>query len=351
MMKTAAEVLEEERTLLRLRTGSVDLDDLIDGIQQGQFYLLYGNDQEILDTFVYRILVNCVLPYGKRGSGVKGIYFNVCNYHQGKTILDPSRLATIAKCAGVDPNMIFEGIYAVSSFNENQQISATKECVKIIEDDNDIRLLVVQNLTRFIETSSKPLEARKILRQVIGILRRIASKNEISLVVTCTASKTHRSKLPKPKGGVFLRHEANFVVFLDEMKRENPPSIRATLVKHPYKATPKSVVLCVHPEGVDLMGRGTSLFNQKFQKQIDELKNSIGFQNNVINSEHKEAFNLLLNEAWSVENTAMSNSGVLCIMDILNLMANVHNKKCIGSLRERCLNLERRLMDMRERIR
>jgi len=351
MMKTAAEALEEERTLLRLGTGSVDLDDLIDGIQQGQFYLLYGNDQTILDTLVHKILVNCVLPYEKRGFGVKGLYFNVCNYHQGKTILDPSQLTTIAKCAGIDPNTIFESIYTVSAFNENQQISATKELVKIVEDDNDIRLLVVQNLTRFIETSSKPLEARKILRQVIGMLRRIASKKEISLVVTCTASKTHRSRLPKPKGGVFLRHEANFVIFLDEMKRENQPSIRATLVKHPYKATPNSIVLRVQPEGVNLMNRVTSLFKQKFQKQIDELKNSIGFQNNLSNLEHKEAFDLLVKEAWSVENIAMSNSRDLCIMDILNLMANIHNKKCIESLRDRYLKLERRLKDVEERNR
>jgi KaiC/GvpD/RAD55 family RecA-like ATPase len=350
-MKTAAEALEEERTLLRLGTGSVDLDGLIDGIQQGQFYLFYGNDQKVLDTLVHRILVNCVPPSEKRGFGVKGLYFNVCNYHQGKTILDPSQLTTIAKCAGVDPNTIFKSIYTVSAFNETQQISATEELVNIIEDNNDIRLLVVQNLTRFVETSRKPLEARKILRQVIGMLRRVASKKEISLVVTCTASKTSRGRIPKPKGGVFLRHEANFIIFLDGMKRETPPSVRATLVKHPYKATPKSLVLCVQPGGVDLMGGNTSLFKQKFQKQIDELKNSIGFQNNLINLEHKEAFDFLLKGAWSVENAAMSNSGVLCIMDILNLMANVHNKKCIENLCKRYIKLERRLKDMEERSR
>ncbi len=350
-MKTAAEALEEERTLLRLGTGSIDLDDLIDGIQQGQFYLLYGNDEKILDTLVHRILVNCVLPYEKRGFGVKGLYFNVCNYHQGKTILDPSQLTTIAKCAGVDPNIVFDSIYTVSAFNENQQISATKELVRIIEDDNDIRLLVVQNLTRFIETSLKPLEARKTLRQVIGMLRRIASKKGISLVVTCTASKIRRSRIPKPKGGVFLRHEANFVVFLDNMKSENSSSIRATLVKHPYKATPKSIVLSVRSRGIDLMGEATPLFNQGFQKQIDELKNAIGFQNSFLNIEHKEAFDLLLKEAWSVENIAMSNSGVPCILDILNLMANVHNKKCIEALRERYLKLETRLKDVEKRSR
>jgi len=350
-MKTAAEALEEERTLLRFGTGNVDLDDLIDGIRQGQFYLLYGNDEKILDTLVHRILVNCFLPYDERGFGVKGIYFNVCNYHQGKTILDPSRLTTIAKCAGVDPNRVFDGIYTVSAFNENQQISATKELVRIVEDDDDIRLLIVQNLTRFIETSRKPLEARRTLRQVIGMLRRIASKKGISLVVTCTASKNLRSRIPKPKGGVFLRHEANFVVFLDNVKREKSSFIRATLVKHPYKVTPKSIVLHARSGNVDLVGTTVPLFKQDFQKQIDELKNEIGFQNSLLSFEHREAFDLLLNEAWSVENVAMANSGVPCILDILNLMANVHNKKRVEDLRERCLKMETRLKDTEERSR
>ena len=350
-MKTAAEALEEERTLLRFGTGSVDLDDLIDGIRQGQFYLLYGNDEKILDTLVHRILVNFILPYGERGFEVKGIYFNVCNYHQEKTILDPSRLTTIAKCAGVDPDRVFDGVYTVSAFNENQQISATKELVRIIEDDDDIRLLVVQNLTRFIETSRKPSEARRTLRQVIGMLRRIASKKGISLVVTCAASKNRRSRIPKPKGGVFLRHEANFVVFLDSMKKESPSSIRATLVKHPYKAAPKSIVLRVRSGGIDLMGRTIPLFKRDFQKQIDELKNAIGFQNSLLSLEHKRAFDLLLKGAWSVENVAMANSGVPSILDILNLMANVHNKKSIEALREKCLKLEARLKNTEERIR
>lgn len=350
-MRSAAEALLEERDRPRLTTGCGDLDSLIDGIRQGQFYLFYGNDQEVLDILVHRILVNSILPTDRGGFDAQALYLNVCNYHQGKTILDPSQLAMFAKAAGIDPNIVFENVYAVSAFNEAQQTTATKEAAEKIEGNRDIRLLAVQNITRFIETSRKPLDARRTLKKVVGMLRRVASEKDIALVVTCTTSKSSRGRVPKPEGGIFLRHEANVVVYLDRTRRGSLHRVRATLVKHPYKRTPDSTDLFVQPGGVDLMGRITPSFRQLLQRQIEELRRSNGFQNTLIDLEHKRAFDLLLQEAWSAEGAAMSNSSVPCILDILNLMANIHNKKCAEALRRKCIELEKRLKELEDRNR
>ena len=88
-MKTAAEALREDVARQRMTTGSGELDSLIDGIRQGQFYLFYGDDQEALNTLIHRVLINCVLPADVGGFGLKALYLNNTNYHQGKTILDP----------------------------------------------------------------------------------------------------------------------------------------------------------------------------------------------------------------------------------------------------------------------
>lgn len=348
-MRSAHEVLKEERSKLRLTTGSRDLDALIDGVIQGQFYLFYSNDEEILDLLIHRVLVNCVLPVEKGGFDSKAFYFNTCNYHQGKTILDPSKLAMIAKCAGVDPKVVFRNIYAVSAFNEMQQMTVTREATELVKKDEAIRLVAVHNLTRFIQTSRRVPVARQILKQIVGSLKNATSEKAVALVVSCNASRAGR--IPKPIGGTYLRHEANVVVLLKSLKKGAMAAIKVTLVKHPYKKTPQSIILHTPKDGVTLMGHVTPSFRKRFQSLVEELKGSDGFQNTLIKLEHKQAFDLLLKEAWSAEDAAMSNSGIPCLMDVLNLIANVHNKKCVEELKKKVVKLERFLKEKEDKRR
>ena len=71
---------------------------------------------------------------------------------------------------------------------------------------------------------------------------------------------------------------------------------------------------------------------------------------------HREAFNLLV-LAWCSEDTAMANAIIPCVLDNMNLLANVHNKKCIEELRkrikdddEKILELERRMVELAKRV-
>jgi len=348
-MKTAADVLKEESSKLKLTTGSADLDSLIDGIKQSQIYLFYSNDQKALDLLIHRVLVNCVLPLKKGGFNSKALYFNTCNYHRGKTVLNPSKLAMIAKCAGIDPSIVFQNIYSVSAFNELQQSTAAKEVVDFIKKNKDINLIAVHNFTRFIETSKQPHNARQVLKQIVGSLKNVASENNAALVLSCGALPTSSGRIPKPMGGTYLRHEAHIVVLFNRLRRKVLPFFKATLIKHPYKKTPRSILLHVPKGGATLTGQITLSFRQQFHQLINNLKKSSGFQNTLINLEHKKAFDLLLEEAWSAESAAMAQSGIPCIMDITNLMANVHNKKCNEELKRKLAELERVLHDFKKR--
>lgn len=348
-MKTAFTVLKEDRNKLKLTTGSENLDALIDGIRPGQLYLFYSNDQKILDLLVHRALINCVLPVEKGGFNSKALYFNICNYHRGKTIIDPSRLATISKYVGIDPKLSFQNIYSVSAFNEMQQVTATKEVVDLLVYNRDIKLVVIHNLSRFIETSRKPIKARQALKKTVGMMRSVAYENDVALMVSCGAVNSSRRRIPKPIGGTFLCQEANIIVYLNEVKGDAFSSVKVTLVKHPYKETPQSIVLYKPKGGVDLMGRITPSFRRQFQSLIKELKGSNGFHNNLLSPEHRKAFDLLLKDAWSAEDAALSNSGIPCVLDALNLMANVHNKKCVEELRKKVLELEKVLKEQNEK--
>src|SRR5437762_2801006 len=80
-MYSALEQFNEHRNALKMTTGSADLDSLVDGIQEGIFYLFYGN-YVVLDAMVYRFLINCVLPTKqKHGFESMGVCFNNTDYY------------------------------------------------------------------------------------------------------------------------------------------------------------------------------------------------------------------------------------------------------------------------------
>src|SRR5919199_6271823 len=81
-MHSALEKFNEHRNTLKMTTGSADLDSLVDGIQEGIFYLFYGNNYAILEAMVYRFLINCVLPAKqKHGFESMGVCFNNVDYY------------------------------------------------------------------------------------------------------------------------------------------------------------------------------------------------------------------------------------------------------------------------------
>ena len=46
---TALEHFNEYRSMLKMTTGSANLDSLIDSIQEGQCYLFYGNNKAVIE--------------------------------------------------------------------------------------------------------------------------------------------------------------------------------------------------------------------------------------------------------------------------------------------------------------
>lgn len=347
MMKTAAEALDEEKSRLKMTTGSGDLDSLIGGIEEGLFYLFYG-EQEILDILIHRLIVNCALSEDRGGFQAKGIYFNNTNYYTGKTILNPSELGGLAKHLGIDPNMVFSNIYTAAAYNEQRQLVVAEQVAELMENDPSIRLLAIHNLTRFFADSKKPEETRQILKQVINHVWSIASSKKIALVATSDAMNTGRGLIPRPVGGTFFRHVASIIVYLKKLQDGAVSSVKTSLIKHPYKKTPDSIILLVPKGGMDLMGRITPSFRQRYGVTIDELK--AGFQNSLIDLGHREAFDILLKEAWSMEQVAMGNSNLPTVLDALNITGNVHNRKIIESLLRRLKEKEKIIEELDLRI-
>jgi hypothetical protein len=156
-MHSALEQFNEHRNTLKMTTGSADLDSLIDGIQEGLFYLFYGNNHAVQDSLVYGFLVNCVLPIKqKHGFESMGVCFNNADYYNNrKTALSPEKLGVTAKCASIDPKIVFKNLYIHTTYDEQQQLLVAQQIADLIEYNKDIKLLVVNRLPRFFKDSKR----------------------------------------------------------------------------------------------------------------------------------------------------------------------------------------------------
>jgi len=104
-MHSALVKFNEHRNTLKMTTGSADLDSLIDGIQEGLFYLFYGNNHTILDAMMYRSLINCVLPMKqKHGFESMGVCFNNTDYYYNNN--NSSKLSFSPEKIGLQQNVL-----------------------------------------------------------------------------------------------------------------------------------------------------------------------------------------------------------------------------------------------------
>jgi hypothetical protein len=250
---SALEQFNEHRNTLKMSTGSADLDSLRDGIQEGLYYLFYGNNHVALDALVYTFLVNCVLPIKQRhGFESMAVCINNTDYYDPRktAALNPEKIGIAAKCAGIDPKIVFKNLYVHPAYNQQHQLIVAEQVAKLIESNNNIKLLVVNNITKFFRESKNKMEAANILKQVIGIISKVCTKNNVALVCTGDSNTTSKGVIPRPIGGIYLKHAANVIVHFKQFSKAfGIPSFKATLIKHQYTKTPKSAVLYVRKAG------------------------------------------------------------------------------------------------------
>ncbi len=97
------------------------------------------------------------------------------------------------------------------------------------------------------------------------------------------------------------------------------------------------------------MGRITPSFRQLYEDTMSKLRSGQGYKNSLLDLGHKSALESLLEEAWGPECAAMSNSNLL-MLDVLNLTANVHNRKLIELQKRRIAQLEEEVAELRKLV-
>jgi hypothetical protein len=257
-MKCALDLLDQCGTTQKMSTGSAEIDSLTDEVQQGSFYLFYSSPDNhlVLDSFLYRQLIGCILPRSNKKNGFdsSAIFFNNIdasidrNKHQ---LLNPEKIAITSKYAGIEPKIVFKNLYVQTAYNLEHQVTIADEIADKIESDPDIKLLAIRDLTRFLgtDTNRSTGDDANTLKKVLGTLYRACTKNKVAIVATGDCNISNNGIIPKPIGGTYLKHIANVIVHIKPTVWSTSHgdvtiphiSFKATMIKHLYQKTPKSV--------------------------------------------------------------------------------------------------------------
>jgi hypothetical protein len=96
------------------------------------------------------------------------------------------------------------------------------------------------------------------------------------------------------------------------------------------------------------LGRITPSFRQLYEEIISERRTEL--QATLVDLGHKNAFDLLLKQAWNSEQIAMGNSTLPTVSDKLNIMASIHNRKLIAALSRELKEKDSQMQELRENI-
>jgi hypothetical protein len=320
-----------------LTTGYGALDTLIGPLRGGRLHTFYGASQ-FIDELAHRLVVRC----SREGLVA---YMNNTNYYSEKTLLKADLLAAQAKMEGLEPSSVLDSVYFVAAYSEFRQQKATAALEAAVRREPSTRMILVHNITAFIEGNAKNREAvMGGIHRSVSALWRLAAERDLVMVATAKADAL--PGITAELAGVLVR------------VREGSGSPQAWLMKHPERATPAVAQISCGPggepeKGADggemLMGRVTPPFRQLYQELLERLRRN--YLPLLRDPSHRKGFDALLSEAWDREHAAMGNSETPLVLDALNLTANIHNSGAIAELREALLEREKRMEALEERLR
>jgi len=222
--KTAADALEDRKSLVTLTTGSIELDKLLEGgIETGSITEVFGEFRTGKTQLCHTLCVTCQMAVTDGGGEGKAIYIDT------EGTFRPSRLQEIAERFGLDPEVALENVAYARAHNSEHQLDLLKTAAAIMSQDR-YALLVVDSATALYRTdytgrgelSERQMQMAQFLRQ----LTRLAEEFGVSVFITNQVvanpdGMSFAKDATKPIGGNIMAHASTTRLRLRKGRGEN----------------------------------------------------------------------------------------------------------------------------------
>lgn len=222
--KSAADALEDRKSLVTLTTGSVELDKLLEGgIETGSITEIFGEFRTGKTQLCHTLCITCQMAVTEGGAEGKAIYIDT----EGS--FRPNRLQAIAERFGLDPTVALENVAYARAHNSEHQMELLKLAAAIMSQDR-YALLVVDSATALYRTdytgrgelSERQMQMGQFLRQ----LTRLAEEFGVAVLITNQVvanpdGMSFAKDSTKPIGGNIIAHASTTRLRLRKGRGEN----------------------------------------------------------------------------------------------------------------------------------
>ena len=217
--ESATKVLERRQKIVKITTGSKNLNNLIGGgMETGATYEFHGGFGSGKSQLAHQMAVNVQLPNEK--GGIDG----GCLYIDTEGTFRPERIQQMAKALGLDPEEALSKVMVARAYNSEHQIILVEKAAEIIRDKN-IKLVIVDSITALFRsdyTGRGELAPRQQkLNRHLHALQRLADVYNVAVYMTnqvMSRPDVMYGDPTAPIGGHVMGHFATVRVYLRKSK-------------------------------------------------------------------------------------------------------------------------------------
>ena len=223
-IKPSSVALEERRKLVRITSGSKELDTLLGGgFESNSITELFGEFRTGKTQICHTLCVTCQLPRNEGGGEGKAIYIDT------EGTFRPEKLAPIAERFGLDPKQVIENVFYARAYNSDHQNRLLLQVCALMCEQK-FSLLIVDSATALYRTdytgrgelSNRQMSLAKFLRN----LQKIADEHKIVVVITNQVVATVDGNAfggndKKPIGGHIMAHACQTRLYLKKGLKQN----------------------------------------------------------------------------------------------------------------------------------
>ena len=216
--------LEERKKLVRITSGSKELDNLLGGgFESNSITELFGEFRTGKTQICHTLCITCQLPKNEGGGEGKAIYIDT------EGTFRPEKLALIAERFGLDPKEAIENVFYARAYNSDHQMRLLLQVCALMCEQK-FSLLIVDSATALYRTdyngrgelSNRQMSLAKFLRN----LQKIADEHKVVVVITNQVVATvdgngFGGNDKKPIGGHIMAHACQTRLYLKKGLKQN----------------------------------------------------------------------------------------------------------------------------------
>jgi len=219
--ETADKVMERREKVMRITTGSKNLDALLGGgIETGSTTEFHGGFGSSKTQVAHQIAVNVQLPPEKGGLSGTALFIDT------EATFRPERIVQMAKAAGLDPKEALQNIIVARAYNSDHQFILAEKAGELIREKN-IKLVIVDSVTAQFRTDfvgrGTLAERQQKLNRHLHTLQRLADVYNVAIYMTNQVMSRPDIMFGDPTapiGGHIMGHFSTYRIYVRRSKGE-----------------------------------------------------------------------------------------------------------------------------------